>query len=110
MAINVGGLVSIIVFYLLILLVGIWAGWKQRARTRSSAGSGTESAMLAGREMGMFIGCLTMTATWVGGGYVIGSAEAAFTSGVVWSQAPFGYALSLIVGNNKRQQHHQLAA
>lgn len=92
MAINVGGLVSIILFYLLILVVGIWAGWKRRS-------TGTESVMLAGRDMGIFVGCLTMTATWVGGGYVIGSAEAAFTSGVVWSQAPFGYALSLIVGN-----------
>nr|CAH0098348.1 unnamed protein product [Daphnia galeata] len=94
MTINVPGLVSIVTFYLLILVVGIWAGWKNRGK---GSQGGTEQVMLAGRDMGTFVGILTMTATWVGGGYVIGSAEGAFTSGVVWCQAPFGFGLSLIV-------------
>ena len=40
------------------------------------------------------------TATWVGGAYINGTAEAIFASdlGFVWCQAPFGYALSLILG------------
>lgn len=38
------------------------------------------------------------TATWVGGGYINGTAEAIYTSGLVWCQAPFGYALSLVFG------------
>ena len=29
---------------------------------------------------------------------MIGSAEGAYTSGVVWCQAPFGFGISLIVG------------
>lgn len=37
-------------------------------------------------------------ATWVGGGYINGTAEAIYTSGLVWCQAPFGYALSLVFG------------
>lgn len=37
-------------------------------------------------------------ATWVGGGYINGSAEAVFTSGLIWCQAPFGYAISLTLG------------
>ncbi|EFX66306.1 hypothetical protein DAPPUDRAFT_302757 [Daphnia pulex] len=94
MTINVPGLVSIVTFYILILAVGIWAGWKNRGK---GSQGGTEQVMLAGRDIGTFVGILTMTATWVGGGYVIGSAEGAFTSGVVWCQAPFGFGISLIV-------------
>ena len=41
-----------------------------------------------------------ITATWVGGGYINGTAEIIFSSGLVWCQAPFGYALSLVFGKN----------
>ena len=37
-------------------------------------------------------------ATWVGGGYINGTSEYTFTSGLIWVQAPWGYALSLTVG------------
>lgn len=37
-------------------------------------------------------------ATWVGGGYINGTAEAIYSSGIIWCQAPFGYAFSLVVG------------
>ena len=55
--------------------------------------------MLAGRNIGMFVGIFTMTATWVGGGYINGTAEIVFSSGLIWCQAPVGYALSLMLGN-----------
>ena len=54
--------------------------------------------MLAGRNIGMFVGIFTMTATWVGGGYINGTAEMMFGSGILWCQAPVGYALSLAIG------------
>jgi len=40
------------------------------------------------------------SATWVGGAYINGTAEAIFTEGqgLAWCQAPFGYAISLIIG------------
>ena len=57
-----------------------------------------EETMLAGRNIGMFVGIFTMTATWVGGGYINGTAEIVFNDGLVWCQAPFGYALSLMLG------------
>lgn len=40
------------------------------------------------------------TATWVGGGYINGTAEYVYLPdyGLAWAQAPFGYALSLVVG------------
>jgi len=39
-------------------------------------------------------------ATWVGGGYINGTAEYVYLPdyGLAWAQAPFGYALSLVVG------------
>ncbi len=55
--------------------------------------------MLAGRNIGIFVGIFTMTATWVGGGYINGTAEVVFRDGLIWCQAPVGYALSLMLGN-----------
>jgi len=37
-------------------------------------------------------------ATWVGGGYINGTAEAVFDNGLVSAQAPWGYATSLAIG------------
>ena len=41
-----------------------------------------------------------ITATWVGGGYINGTAEYVFTDGygLLWTQAPWGYAISLVLG------------
>ncbi|KAK7601145.1 hypothetical protein V9T40_008586 [Parthenolecanium corni] len=89
---NLLGVVSIVLFYLLILIVGIWAGRKKGESDTE------EEVMLAGRNIGLFVGIFTMTATWVGGGYINGTAEAIYTRGLIWCQAPFGYALSLVFG------------
>ncbi|CAL4128601.1 unnamed protein product, partial [Meganyctiphanes norvegica] len=89
---NIPGLIAIIVFYAAILGIGLYAAWKRRGTT------GTDEVMLAGRSIGSFVGVLTMTATWVGGGYINGSAEAIYKYGLVWCQAPFGYAISLALG------------
>ena len=39
-------------------------------------------------------------ATWVGGGYINGTAEYVYTPGygLVWTQAPYGYAIALVLG------------
>ena len=45
-----------------------------------------------------------MTATWVGGGYINGTAEAVYLSidktgqGLLWAQAPVGFSISLLIG------------
>lgn len=52
-AINVPGVIAIVLFYLLIVIVGIWA-----ARRRKNS---QEETMLAGRSIGLFIGTFTMT-------------------------------------------------
>ncbi|CAN7940608.1 unnamed protein product, partial [Ixodes hexagonus] len=96
MAVNIPGVVSLVVFYVFILAVGIWAGRKSK-KAGSDPGD-ADQVMLAGRNIGVFVGTFTMIATWVGGGYINGTAEAVYSSGIIWCQAPFGYALSLVVG------------
>jgi len=90
--IDVLGLVAIIIFYLAVLAVGIWASWRTRRVEQNQ-----EQVMLAGRDIGLFVGMLTMGATWVGGGFINGSAQEAYKAGLVWTQAPFGYGLSLFI-------------
>ena len=89
--INWLGLVVVAIFYLLIFGIGIWAGKK-------SSNTEEDSFLLAGRKLPLWISILTMAATWIGGGYINGTAESAAESGLVWVQAPWGYALSLIIG------------
>ncbi|MCB1180196.1 MAG: sodium:solute symporter family protein [Leptospiraceae bacterium] len=57
-----------------------------------------ENMILAGRSLPLGVALMTMTATWVGGGFINGTAESVATSGLVWAQAPWGYGLSLIFG------------
>ena len=95
MVVHIGGLVAILFFYVLILLVGIWAGRKQKS---SEKAPDTEEIMLAGRNIGLLVGIFTMTATWVGGAYINGTAEQVFSTGLLACQAPLGYAISLVVG------------
>ena len=85
-------LVSVGLFYILVLGVGIWAG------RRRATGGGSEELMLAGRRLPFLVGIFTLTATWVGGGYINGTAEQVYSKGLAWAQAPWCYALSLILG------------
>ena len=62
------GLVGIIVFYLLILGIGIWAALKRKTKkSETSLNNGghradeTEDVILAGRSLGLFVGAMTMT-------------------------------------------------
>ncbi len=55
MAVHWGGVVSIIVFYLAILAVGLWAARK------SKGSKDPEEVMLAGRNIGLVVGIFTMT-------------------------------------------------
>lgn len=97
MAFNVPGLLSIIFFYIVILAVGIWAGRKAKAPEEARAWQPL-SVVLAGRNTGIFVGIFSMTATCVCGGYINGIAEILYTRGLIWCQAPFGFAISLILG------------
>jgi len=88
------GLAVIAVFYIFIAFIGLWASWKSRT------GQGKHGDMLANRDIGFAVGLFTMTATWVCGGYINGTAEEVYkdSKGLLWVQAPIGYSISLLVG------------
>ncbi|SMO38859.1 sodium:solute symporter family protein [Melghirimyces algeriensis] len=85
-----GGVFFLLAFYALVYYVGAVTAGKKSTNLRDT--------MLAGRSMPIWISMFTMAATWVGGGYINGTAESTYASGLVWVQAPWGYALSLIIG------------
>lgn len=60
---NVAGLISIIIFYLIILGIGLFAAWRKNknAKSAQTTEEETNEVILAGRNIGMFVGCFTMT-------------------------------------------------
>jgi len=109
--INIPGLAGLIVFYFLILFAGLFSkklmklmngpsknSDKEVIKVAEQGLSDTDDLMLAGRDINYLVGIFTMTATWVGGGYINGAAEATITKGILWCQAPFCYAIALICG------------
>ncbi|XP_009879541.1 PREDICTED: high affinity choline transporter 1-like [Charadrius vociferus] len=98
MALNIPGLISLSVFFTLTLAIGIWASWKSRKDQHNR--NPTEMAIVGGRNINVFIGLFTATATWVGGAYINGTAEIVYlpSKGLLWVQAPVGFALSLVIG------------
>ncbi|XP_062910439.1 high-affinity choline transporter 1-like [Mobula hypostoma] len=100
MAVNVAGALSMGIFYLLFLAVGIWAARKGQKVERTYAGDRSEMLIIAGRRIGNILGILTTTATWVGGAYVNGIAEMVYRpdAGLVWTVAPWTTLLCLFTG------------
>ena len=84
---------SMALFYAIVYLIGMRA-----ARRRRGEDNDADGMMLAGRDLPLVVAVFTMSATWVGGGFINGTAEYTATQGLVWVQAPWGYALSLIIG------------
>jgi Na+/pantothenate symporter len=74
--INIAGIVSIVIFYILILAVGLWAARKKQAGDDSE-----EEVMLAGRSIGLFVGIFTMTGEYQGNASLIKLPISRFYSG-----------------------------
>ncbi|KAK7922417.1 hypothetical protein WMY93_009319 [Mugilogobius chulae] len=96
---NVPGLVTMVAFYLLVLAIGIWASMRSR-RAQERTQNRTEATLLANREISLVVGVFTMTATFVGGGFITGLTEAVYTPtmGLTWAVMPVTGALSFIIG------------
>ena len=83
---------AIISIYSVFLVIGWLAARKVRDGT-------TEDLLIAGRAMPMWLATLTMTATWVDGGYLLGTAEGAYKSSVALGiQGGLCFGVSLILG------------
>ena len=86
------GAAAVIAMYLAFLVVGWVASRKVREGTAADL-------IVAGRQMPMWIAALTMTATWVDGGYLLGTAEGTYKSSVqLGMQGGLCFGISLIAG------------
>jgi high affinity choline transporter 7 len=85
---------------------GVWAvvalygafvvvGWLGARKTRHGSAS---DLLVAGRAMPLWIATLTMTATWVDGGYLLGTSEGAQKSLALAMQGGLCFGISLILG------------
>ncbi len=74
----------------------MFVGW--RASRRANEGTAAD-LIVAGRSMPLWIAALTMTATWVDGGYLLGTTEGAFKSSIqLGVQGGLCFGISLILG------------
>ena len=71
-------------------------GWFASRRVRDGTAA---DLIVAGRDMPLWIAALTMTATWVDGGYLLGTTEGAYKSSIALGiQGGLCFGISLIVG------------
>ncbi|XP_077424892.1 high-affinity choline transporter 1-like isoform X2 [Vanacampus margaritifer] len=98
MAVNVAGLVAVAGFYLIVLATGILASRKSKKMEKKCAGQKSEITIVGGRRINAVIGVFTMTATWVGGGYILGTAEAVYSpaQGLLWAFGPLAYLVNFL--------------
>ena len=83
---------AVVAMYAVFLLVGWIAARKVKHGSPADL-------MVAGRNMPVWIATLTMTATWVDGGYLLGTAEGVYRSSVVSGlQGGVCFGISLMLG------------
>ncbi len=94
---------AIAVMYAAFLLIG----WRA---SRRAAGSSAADFIVAGRALPLWLATLTMTATWVDGGYLLGTAEGVYKSSLATGfQGGVCFGISLILGGlffAKRMRQH----
>lgn len=100
MALNIPGVAVMVFFYMLVLGTGIWASFKSKKEAKKGRGDKTEMALLGNRGINLVVGIFTMTATWVGGGFIVGTAEAVYnpSMGLIWAVMPLTATLCFIIG------------
>src|SRR5438046_2538068 len=71
-------------------------GWRASRKVREGTAA---DLIVAGRRMPLWIAALTMTATWVDGGYLLGTTEGAYKSSIqLGIQGGLCFGISLILG------------
>ena len=61
MAVSIPGLIAMVLFYLLVLGIGVWASIKSKREERKSAADQTDMAVLGNRSIKKVVGIFTMT-------------------------------------------------
>ena len=95
-------LLTIGVIYAAFAAIGWLAHSTHRRRPATGDGSlraGAADFMIAGRAMPLWLATFTMTATWVDGGYLLGTAEGVYRSSLASGlQGGVCFGISLIIG------------
>lgn len=85
-------MVSLIIIFAVFLVIGCLSALKGRHGT-------SDDFLVAGRAMPIWLATMTMTATWVDGGYLLGTAEGVYKSSLsLGLQGGLCFGLSLILG------------
>ena len=85
-------LIAVFCLYAVFLWIGV-------AAARRAKGGASSELLVAGRAMPLWLAILTMTATWVDGGYLLGTVEGTFRSGIASGiQGGLCFGLSLVLG------------
>jgi high affinity choline transporter 7 len=83
---------AVLALYVIFLWIGV-------AGARKALKGGWTELLVAGRAMPLWLAVLTMTATWVDGGYLLGTVEGTFKSGIpLGAQGGLCFGTSLILG------------
>lgn len=61
MAMNIPGVIVMLMFYLLVLGTGIWASFKSRREQKKSGAGEMEMSLLGNRRISWMVGVFTMT-------------------------------------------------
>ncbi|KAH7960247.1 hypothetical protein HPB49_018217 [Dermacentor silvarum] len=111
MAVNILAVLLMVFYYCAVVSVGVWSGRKMHldsslqlsrlsveTRRKQDAAHVLMKLFIANRHLPLWMGVGSMTATWVGGGYLNGTAENVYRNGILHCHAPLGYAISLVLG------------
>ena len=95
-------LLAIGLMYASFIAIGWLAHSTRRRRAApgdASLRAGVDEFMVAGRSMPLWLATFTMTATWVDGGYLLGTAEGVYRSSLASGlQGGICFGISLIIG------------
>ena len=61
MAVNIPGVILMVLFYLMVLGTGIWASFKSKREQKKSGANETEMTLLGNRSINWVVGIFTMT-------------------------------------------------
>ncbi|XP_049614668.1 high-affinity choline transporter 1 isoform X2 [Syngnathus scovelli] len=89
-----------VVLYLLMLGTSIWAFKKTKRMKRNGQASQIDITLLGNRRIHLVVGIFTMTATFIGGGFIVGLSEIVYTPdlGLAWAVMPITTSLSFLIG------------
>ncbi|XP_071455753.1 high-affinity choline transporter 1-like [Hetaerina americana] len=94
--VDIVGASAIAFLYMTMLLIGIWASWRQ-VKKKSLRTTGSEELYLAGRRLGLPVAVATLAATQIGGAFLSGTAEETFKNGILWCPVPFAYISGMVI-------------